>query len=76
MKKILLSVIALFAAVSMYAQQEEGGEEPTTTGDFIVVSMNVDNALGLDSENGSPLAKDLALYDEPNIRTTMVSNIL
>ena len=43
---------------------EEGGEEPTTTGDFTVVSLNVDNALGLDSENGSPLAKDLALYDE------------
>ena len=64
MKKILLSVIALFAAVSMYAQQEEGGEEPTTTGDFIVVSMNVDNALGLDKENGSPLTKDFALYDE------------
>ena len=42
---------------------EQGGEEPAATGDFTVVSLNVDNALGLDSENGSPLAKDLALYD-------------
>ena len=42
----------------------EGGEEPAATGDFTVVPLNVDNALGLDSENGSPLAKDLALYDE------------
>ena len=53
MKKILLSVIALFAAVSMNAQ---------TAGNAKVIAINSENAIGLNEDNGNPLEKGYELY--------------
>ncbi len=42
----------------------EGGEEPAATGDFSVISINVENAMGLDKDNGTSVEAGTVLFDE------------
>ena len=43
---------------------EQGGEEPAATGDFSVISINVENAMGLDKDNGTSVEAGTVLFDE------------
>ena len=43
---------------------EEGGEKPAATGDFSVISINVENAMGLDKDNGTSVEAGTVLFDE------------
>ena len=43
---------------------EQGGEKPAATGDFSVISINVENAMGLDKENGTSVEAGTVLFDE------------
>ena len=53
MKKVLLSAAAIFAAMSMNAQE--------------VCTFNADNALGLDSENGTALTAGTIIGETESI---------
>ena len=57
MKKILLSAAAVFAALSMNAQE--------------VCTFNADNALGLDSDNGTALAAGTVIGETASITATV-----
>ena len=57
MKKILLSVAAVFAAMSLNAQE--------------VCTFNVDNALGLDADNGTALTAGTVIGETESITATI-----
>ena len=57
MKKFLLSAAAVFAALSMNAQE--------------VCTFNADNALGLDSENGTALTAGTVIGETESIVATI-----
>ena len=57
MKKILLSAMALVAAMSMNAQE--------------IVAFNVDNALGLDADNGTGLTAGTVLGESASVVATV-----
>ena len=57
MKKILLSAAAVFAALSMNAQE--------------ICTFNADNALGLDADNGTALTAGTVIGETPSIVATI-----